>query len=140
MCVSSDLGDSTDVHPVHKREIGERLGRWALNKNYGYRELVPSGPLFQQAEFGEDAVYITFEYGQGLRSADGKPLRTFEIAGEDGLYVPARAVIEGNRLKVSCPGVIPKGVRYGWKPYSRGNLVNGEGLPASTFQSVYNEF
>lgn len=32
MVVSSDCGDSLDVHPINKKPIGERLARWALNQ------------------------------------------------------------------------------------------------------------
>jgi sialate O-acetylesterase len=28
----------------------------------------------------------------------------------------------------------PEFIYYGWKPYSDANLVNNEGLPASTFK------
>ena len=38
MAVSSDRGDSLDVHPKQKREVGERLAAWALNKTYGYKK------------------------------------------------------------------------------------------------------
>ena len=30
----------------------------------------------------------------------------------------------------------PKHVRYAWEPYTSANLVNGAGLPASTFTSL----
>lgn len=33
----------------------------------------------------------------------------------------------------------PQYVRYGWQPFTRANLVNGEGLPASTFKIKVNE-
>ena len=46
MAVSSDRGDSLDVHPKQKREVGERLAAWALNKTYGYKNVIPSGPRF----------------------------------------------------------------------------------------------
>ena len=35
-------------------------------------------------------------------------------------------------------GVCPIAVRYAWQPYTRANLVNGAGLPASTFRLPVN--
>lgn len=142
MAVSSDYGDSLDVHPTHKRPIGERLARWALNKTYCWNTLTPSGPLFRCADFGQDFVFITFDYGKGLRSSDGLPLRAFEVAGTDGVYHPAIAEMEETtdikqgKIKVHSESVSqPHSIRYGWQPFSRANLVNEDGLPASTFQA-----
>ncbi len=136
MAVSSDKGDEWDVHPRDKRPIGERLGRWALNQTYGFTEVTPSGPLFRNAEFKNDKVYLTFDYGDGLKSADGEPLRTFEIAEWNGIYYPATAIIENDKVIVSNPQVKnPRYVRYGWQPYTRANLINSDALPASTFQT-----
>lgn len=137
MAVSSDKGDSLDVHPTHKLEIGERLARWALNKTYGYDKVVPSGPLYKSVSFVKGKAYVEFEYSKGLKpSVEGEELRTFEIAGDDEIFYPAQAVVEGNRVKVWTKEVKePKIVRYGWQPFTRANLVNEEGLPASTFRS-----
>ncbi len=136
MAVSSDHGDSLDVHPRNKKPVGERLGRWALNRTYDRKQVVPSGPLFRKAEFRNGAAYLTFDYGEGLHSADGQPLRTFEVAEIDGLFEPAVAEIEGNHLKVYSRSIKnPRYVRYGWQPFTRANLVNEAGLPASTFRA-----
>lgn len=133
MAVSSDRGDSLDVHPRYKKEIGERLARWALCKTYGFA-WTPSGPLVKTATAEAEGVWLTFDYGEGLTSSDQKSLRTFEVAGEDRLFHPAIAVVENARLRVRSEGVKhPRYVRYGWQPFTRANLVNGEGLPASTF-------
>lgn len=135
MAVSSDRGDSLDVHPRYKREIGERLARWALNQTYGHR-LTPSGPLFRSVEFKDDAAYITFDYAEGLHTSDGQPIRTFEIAEYDGLFVPAEAEIVDGKVKVRSDKIArPQLVRYGWQPFTRANLVNRDELPASTFRS-----
>ncbi|WFE86242.1 GDSL-type esterase/lipase family protein [Parabacteroides chongii] len=135
MAVSSDRGDSLNVHPRYKREIGERLARWALNRTYGHR-LTPSGPLFRSVEFKDDAAYITFDYAEGLHTSDGQPIRTFEIAEYDGLFVPAEAEIVDGKVKVRNDKIArPQLVRYGWQPFTRANLVNGDELPASTFRS-----
>lgn len=137
MAVSSDLGDSLDVHPTNKKPVGKRLARWALHDTYGCRQLLPSGPLFRNAEFREEMVLVTFDYGQGMRSSDGKSLRTFEVAEVEGVYYPAQAEVTGeNQLKVFSEKVKrPRYVRYGWQPFTRANLVNADGLPASTFRA-----
>ncbi len=136
MAVSSDYGDSLDVHPRHKKEVGRRLARWALHNDYGFDHLTPSGPLFRSVEFREGAAWIQFEYGERLRSADGGPIRTFEVAEIDGLFEPATAEVTPEGLKVSSPRIKnPRYVRYAWQPFTRANLVNGDGLPASTFRS-----
>lgn len=135
MAVSSDRGDSLNVHPRYKREIGERLARWALNKTYD-RAIIPSGPLFRSIECKNAAIYISFDYAEGLHTSDGLPLRTFEIAEHDGLFVPAQAEIIDGKVKVWSEKVAnPALVRYGWQPFTRANLVNGEELPASTFRT-----
>ena len=136
MAVCTDRGDSLDVHPIRKQEVGERLACWALNKTYGRQNVVPSGPLYKDVSFHKNVAYVSFDYAEGLRTSEGEELLTFEVAGEDQLFYPAKAVIEGKQVKVWSPEVKePKIVRYGWQPFTRANLINGAGLPASTFRS-----
>lgn len=137
IAVSSDVGDPTDVHPTRKKEVGERLARLALNKTYQYTGVVSSGPMYTHVSFRKGAAHVGFENGKGMASSDGKPLRTFEIAGDDGLFYPAEAEVEAdNVLKVYSREVKdPKTVRYGWQPYTTANLINSAGLPASTFKT-----
>lgn len=136
MVVSSDLGDRYDVHPVHKRQIGERLALQALHRDYGMSHVVPCGPMFRRVCYSGGSAYVEFDYADGMTTSDGEALRSFEVAGDDGLFVAAEAVVEGDKVKVSSAKVkSPRYVRYGWQPFSTGNLVNGAGLPASTFTS-----
>lgn len=135
MAVSSDLGDSLNVHPIHKQKIGERLARWALADTY-HRPLMPCGPLFKCAwrEAG-NRVAVSFNAADKLSTSDGKPVYGFEIAQYDGLFYPAHAEIKGQLVILQSDKVRePRFVRYGWQPYTRANLVNGDGLPASTFR------
>ena len=116
MAVSSDHGDSLDVHPTCKQPVGERLARWALNKTY-LKDIVPSGPLFRSADVRGEKVYLSFDYGQGMRSSDGKSLRCFEVAEFEGIYYPATAEVVGEQVKVYSKEVRnPRYVRYGWQP------------------------
>ncbi len=134
MAVSSDCGDSLDVHPLRKQPIGQRLARWALNKTYGM-SVTPSGPIYKGVVRSADALIVSFDYADSLCTSDGKKPSTFEIAEEEGMYYPATAVIEGNTVRLTSPEVKnPRYVRYGWQPFTRANLINGDALPASTFR------
>ena len=134
MAVSSDHGDSLDVHPRCKQPIGERLARWALAKTYG-QHITPSGPVFSSVTRQADALIVSFLYADGLQTSDGKSPSCFEIAEEDGLFHPATATIEGNTVRLTSPTIKhPRYVRYAWQPFTRANLVNGDQLPASTFR------
>lgn len=133
MAVCSDFGDKYDVHPRHKKAVGQRLARWALHDLYGF-DVIPSGPLFKSIETKDNAIFISFDYAEGLHASDGKALRTFEIAEQEGQFVSANAEIVGNQVKVWNDSIQnPRFVRYGWQPTTDANLVNGDGLPASTF-------
>ena len=134
MAVSYDCGHPTDVHPKNKRPIGERLAYWALYDSYNRKDIVPSGPLCKSVLFSETVAILDFDYSEGLQSNDGKALRSFEVAGSNGIFYPATAQIVGNKIEVSSIQVThPVQVRYGFSPFTDGNLVNGAGLPASTF-------
>ena len=135
MAVSYDYGHPTDVHPKNKQPIGERLAQWALGDTYG-KKVLPSGPLFRSATFNGKVATVTFDYAQGMHSADGKTLRGFELSNGNGIFYPATAEVVGEELKVTSEEVSnPKAVRYGFSPVTDGNLVNEANLPASTFTS-----
>ena len=58
------------------------------------------------------------------------------VAGFNGVFHPADAIVEGNTLIVSSPKVLrPLHVRYAWAKNPEGaNLYNKEGLPAPAFR------
>jgi len=135
MAVSSDVGDSLDVHPRYKAPVGHRLARLALHDTYGRADVVPCGPQPVRARAVEGGVAVDFEVARGLRTSDGTAPCTFEVAEYEGLYFPARAAVEGHRIVLRSDSVRrPRFVRYGWQPFTRANVVNGAGLPLSTFR------
>lgn len=136
MVVTLDLGNPSDIHPLNKQPVGERLALAARAMVYG-QDLVYSGPIFESAEFSEGEAVVSFDsVGPGLVAAGNKPLYGFTLAGPDGVFHQADAVIRGDRVVVSSPAVeTPTAVRYGWSNTPEGNLYNRAGLPASPFRS-----
>lgn len=132
MAVSSDVADSLDIHPRQKKPVGERLARLALRYDYGF-DIVPCGPSIRRAVVEGDHVILEFDFAEGLKASDSQTLRCFEVAGEDGCFVTAAAVIADDKVVLSSDVESPEYVRYAWQPYTSANLVNGENLPASTF-------
>lgn len=134
MVVSSDEGDSLDVHPRDKKPVGERLARWALYQTYHWKHIVPSGPLFRSVRFNGQTVEVLFDHGRGMHGVGNAPITSFELAEFEGLYKPAVVKVAGDTLKIFSNEIKhPRHIRYAWQPFTRANLVNGEELPASTF-------
>lgn len=133
MAVTLDIGNPGDIHPTNKRDVGRRLALWALAKDYS-KDLVYSGPLYRQQTVEGESIRIQFDHvGGGLVAKDGD-LSHFEIAGEDQVYHPAKAVIDGETVLVSSKNVrAPVAVRFAWGNTDEPNLFNKEGLPASSF-------
>lgn len=137
MAITTDVGDDKLIHPPKKKEVGDRLALWALNKDYGYTDLVHSGPIYKSVRFNKGRALVSFDHaGSGLYCPDNT-IKHFEIAGADGKYYPAKARIVGKEVMVWSNKVQqPKGVRLGWENYFEINLFNKEGLPASSFRSM----
>ena len=148
MAVIIDIGETRDIHPKNKQDVGKRLAQWALAKDYG-RDVVPSGPLFTKHAVEGKTIRCYFDHvGDGLmigkkeglepvvKVQDGK-LERFAIANEDRQWVWADAKIEGDTIVVSSPDVSkPVAVRYAYSANPLGaNLYNEAGLPASPFRT-----
>ena len=148
MAVLLDLDIS--VHPANKVDSGIRLALWALNRDYGKKDIVPSGPLYKGHRVKGNQVIVEFDYAAGgLRIGekdmlnppelrDSGELRNLELAGEDKKWRKAAAKIEGEKLVVSSEEVAkPLHVRYCYTtipdpPF----LYNAAGLPAAMFTTL----
>jgi sialate O-acetylesterase len=133
MAVTTDVGDAEDIHPAEKEPVGRRLALAARALAYG-EDIEYSGPLYRSMAVEGNAAVIRFTHtGSGLVSVGGA-LQGFEIAGSDGIFVPAEAEIDGDTVVVSSDQVKePAAVRYGWSNVPDVNLFNRDGLPASPF-------
>ena len=138
LVVTTDLVDNlNDIHPRDKQDVGHRLALLALNKTYGEKNLVCSGPVFRAMKISGNRVVLKFDNaGGGLMSRDGQPLTWFTIAGADGQFVPAVASIAGDTVEVSAAGIEkPVAVRFAWNEAAQSNFCNAAGLPAEPFRT-----
>ena len=139
MIVVTDLTDDiADIHPRNKKDVGERLARWALAKDYGQSGLEVSGPVFRELKISGPRAVLHFDHlGGGLVATGGKStLSWFTLAGADGYFYPTTAVVEGETVVVTSPLVpAPVAVRFAWDEAARPNFANAAGLPAVPFRT-----
>ncbi|MDE3253465.1 MAG: sialate O-acetylesterase, partial [Bacteroidota bacterium] len=137
MAVAIDLGEWNDIHPDHKKEVGDRLALGAMKLAY-HKNLVYQGPMFESAAIQGNRIAISFtSTGTGLVTNDDEDPGNFAIAGADKKFVWAKAKIEGDKVLVWNDAVShPMYVRYAWADNPvHANLYNKEGLPASPFRT-----
>jgi sialate O-acetylesterase len=156
--VTIDIGETGDIHPRNKKDVGERLALIALAKDYG--KAVPfSGPVYDSMKIESGKAILSFLHTEGgllakplpetcivkslknetaplVRNSPSSQLEGFAICGEDRQWVWADAKIDGNNVIVWSDKVpSPVAVRYAWADNPTCNLTNGAGLPASPFRT-----
>ena len=152
MAVIIDIGAANDIHPKNKQDVGKRLAHLALSKNYGRKDVIPSGPLYRSHENLKGKIRLHFDHvGTGLMVADkggdhysdpvqetpNEKLSEFSLQDKNGNWHWANAVIDGDTVIVSSDAVAePQNVRYAYDSNPRVNLYNREGLPASPFTTT----
>ena len=147
MASALDIGDSADMHPLDKLDLGERLALWALKNDYGRAITETSGPILRDVTISGSTLVCAFDhFGSGLMVGSKTPylptaevvggsLQKFSIAAATGSWYAATATIAGNTVVVSSPSVaVPRRVAYAcWQNPVGCNLYNKDGLPASPF-------
>jgi sialate O-acetylesterase len=138
MAVTIDAGEWNDIHPLNKKDVGERLALAGEYLAYGDKNVVYSGPVYQSHKIEGNKIILTFNnVGSGLIAKGGGELHYFAIAGADKKYVWAKTIIENDKIIVWSDEVTdPVSVRYAWADNPEGvNLYNKDGLPASPFET-----
>lgn len=141
MAVSIDIGEWNDLHPLNKKDLGQRLALAAEAIAYG-EDKVYSGPIIKSAEVKEGKVILSFDsVGGGLTTKDEKKLREVAISDDHQHFIWAEAVIKDNQVIVWNDEInSPCEVRYAWSDSPiRANLCNKEGLMASPFKIMCSE-
>jgi sialate O-acetylesterase len=126
----------TNIHPVKKIEVAERLANLALSDNYGIKGLEYKYPMYRGLIIEKDRIRILFDNAANGLMATAKDLNDFYIAGEDQKFLFASARIEKNTVVVWNKAVKkPVAVRFGFTNTSIPNLFNKEGMPVNIFRT-----
>lgn len=144
LAVTSDVGDSADIHPLYKAPVGKRLALSVANRLYG-KDVEYSGPLFDSIRKDGNSLVLTFTHADGMAAmsrsarytenfAADDAVRGFKISADGNTWTDAAAVISGNTITLT--GVDnPKYVRYGYENVVDANLYNSAYLPAVPFRA-----
>jgi len=136
MVVVTDItGDTTDIHPKNKRDVGYRLAGWALAETYNK----PAGPyksaIYKSMQVKDGSAIITFDNADGGLTSNGVVTQVY-IAGADRVFYPAQAEIKNDKLVVHSAKVSqPVAVRYAFGNTAIGNLAGPGGLPVNAFRT-----
>ncbi len=135
MATAIDVGDAYDIHPKDKRTVGERLALKALAIAYG-KDTVHVGPTYQSHQIVGNRVTVELDHAAGLRTLDGSAPKGFAVAGNNRVFYPAKAGLNGNMITLISDSVAtPVAVRYGWAKNPTVNLYNQANLPAIPFRT-----
>ena len=137
LATSYHTGEWNDIHPLNKKDLAATLLLGARQLCYG-EDIDAMGPVFREMKVDGNRIILYFDHARGgLKTSDGGRLRHFAVAGEDGHFVWADAVIKGSTVIVSSPEVShPVNVRYGWANNpEEANLCGRNGVLASPFRT-----
>ena len=131
MICLADEGEYGNIHPVNKRPVGMRLAELAGYMLYGEGKISP-----RAAGRWVSGNVMTIVTTQNLKTNDGEAPRLLEIAGEDGVFVPAEGEISENTIRLRAETVKhPVSARYAWTDWSdRVNVFGENGLPLEPFR------
>ncbi|MDO6709271.1 sialate O-acetylesterase [Aliiglaciecola sp. 2_MG-2023] len=134
-----DLGHPTNIHPLDKLPIGQRLAN-AAARNTLHQTVEAQGPVLAKAVISGSNVRLFFEHVEGLRTVNSKAPAEFWLADDSQKWVKDDAKIRQNTVLLSSPSLQnPLYVRYAFSGFPQVNLINAAGLPAQPFRTDHFE-
>jgi sialate O-acetylesterase len=135
LAVTIDIGERTDIHPANKQEVARRLARAARHLIYG-EPGAPSGPRPVFATRTADGVVVRFrDVDASLVAYSAVGPIAFELCDTGATHCRfARAVIDGDTVRLDASGGPAAHVRYCWADSPVCNLYDASGLPAGPFE------
>lgn len=135
LACAMDAGMQYDIHPKHKRPVGERLALQALSKVYG-KSILADSPAPEGAKREGDTLVICFAHtGEGL-TLRGETPETLELIVDGTEQSAFSASVVGNELRITSPEIAEAKsvtVAFCQHPFCIDNVYNSAGLPMLPF-------
>lgn len=136
MACAIDIGETEDIHPKNKQEVGRRLYLIAKARVYeAGSDVEYSGPMLESASLENGTIRVKFRHARGLHGISGNGhAGSFAVGDAKNRFVWAEAAIDGEEVVVRVPrGCKPVRLQYAWSCNPPSTLYNGAGLPAVPF-------
>lgn len=137
LALAIDIGETNDIHPLNKKEVGHRLALSAIKVAYQDKNAEEPVTQFDKMSIDGNKLIVSFKnLNKGLQAKNGA-LKQFAVAGADQKFYWAKAIIKNGKVEVWSDKVAqPVAVRYAWANNPEGsNLYNLNGLPVAPFRS-----
>jgi sialate O-acetylesterase len=137
MVVITDLIDSvTNIHPSHKREVGNRLANWALAETYRRPKVLYKSPEFKSIKVKGATLIVSFSNAPNGFQVKDRVINGFFISGANENWQPAEAKIDKGKIILWNKDLKqPLYIRYGFSNTMVGSVFSAEGLPLTPFRT-----
>lgn len=133
MVVTYDAGLQYDIHPKHKRPVGERMALQALSHVYGQNWLSESPDVTSIRKEEGLIILEMIHTGAGLCVAgEDQRIKGLELIVNGRITEKYTAAVNGNELWIWCSQVHQNSrvsIRYAWKDWMEINVYSSIGLP-----------
>jgi sialate O-acetylesterase len=137
-----DEGHPTDVHPYHKRVVGQRLA-WLVLRQLYQNQTAPISPEFSTYNWNQEDRTLTLRFnthGIDLEALDANPIKGFELIGYSGdgrhtlIIKPEITLLDSTAVLHYPNDFWPVRIQYAWKPFPEGTITNTKGMPLMPFK------
>lgn len=133
MAVTIDIGESSDLHPMNKKDVGKRLARCAVRTVYNDKSVPPDVLCTGASYLGSGRILLSFSDNSRVRVTDNSGTG-FDICTENDVFPALSAEMSRDGLLVTyASSDIPAKVRCEWRNDPAVVLYDTEGVPLSPF-------
>ena len=139
MASTVDLGEEKVIHIADKNTVAKRLAYWAFAETYNIKGINHLSPTYKNMVVKDSVAIVYFNNLVNGLNSFGKEVESFEIAGEDKVFYPAKIKTNRQDQVIVYSSLVkkPVAVRYGFCnfPITKGFLYNTAGLPVPSFRT-----